>query len=74
MLHGNEELCRIMEKKEELYAKEDMSEEEGMLLCELEEKFAEMDGWSAESDAEILLNDLGITNEYHYELMSEIQK
>ena len=72
VLHGNEELCRIMEKKEELYAKEDMSEAEGMLLCELEERFAEMDGWSAESDAEILLNDLGITNEYHYELMSNL--
>ncbi len=72
VLHGNEELCDIMRQKEELYAKEEMSEEEGMRLCELEERFAEMDGWSAESDAEILLNDLGIAPELHGEKMSTL--
>lgn len=72
VLHGNEVLCDIMKQKEALYAKEDMTEEEGMLLCELEERFAEMDGWSAESDAEILLNSLGITTELHYAMMNTL--
>lgn len=72
VLMGNPKLIEIIDRKEELYAKEDMSDEDGMLLCELEEKFAEMDGWSAESDAEILLNGLGIGNEYHYMQMSEV--
>ncbi len=72
VLLGNKELCDIMDQKEVLYAKEEMSEEEGMLLCELEERFAEMDGWSAESDAEILLNSLGITTEYHYMDMKDV--
>lgn len=62
---GNAELCRIMDEKEALYAKEDFSEEDGIKVSELEAEFAEMDGWSAESDAEILLNALGVTNEYH---------
>ena len=68
---GNTELCDIMDKKEYYYSKEEMTEEEGMILCDLEERFAELDGWTAESDAEILLNSLGITSEYHYMLMSE---
>ncbi len=72
VLLGNKELCRIMDEKEELYAKEDFSEEDGMRISELEEAFAEMDGWSAESDAEILLNGLGVTNEYHGLKMAEM--
>ena len=72
VIMGNTELCDIMEKKEYYYSKEDMTEEEGMILCELEERFAEIDGWTAESDAEILLNSLGINSEYHYMLMGEI--
>ena len=72
VLMGNEELCNIMDKKEYYYQKEEMSEEEGIKLCELEERFNELDGWSAESDAEILLNSLGISNEYHNLLMSEL--
>lgn len=72
VLHGNEELCDIMQKKEELYSKQSMTEEEGMLLCELEDRFSEMNGWSAESDAEILLNSLGITTEYHTALMNTL--
>ncbi len=72
VLMGNKELCDIMDEKERLYAKADMTDEEGIYLCELETKFAEMDGWSAESEAEILLNNLGITNEYHYMLMKEL--
>ena len=72
VLLGNAELCRVMDEKEELYAKEDFTEEDGMRISELEEAFAEMDGWSAESDAEILLNGLGVTNEYHELLMAEL--
>ena len=69
---GNEELVDIMEKKEVYYAKENMTEEEGMELSALEERFAELDGWNAEYDAALLLNGLGIPEEYHYTLMAEM--
>ena len=72
VLLGNKKLCDIIDAKEELYAKEDFTEEDGIKISELEEEFAEMDGWSAESDAEILLNGLGVTNEWHESLMSEL--
>ena len=72
VLLGNPKLCEIMDEKEVLYNKAEMTDEDGMRLCELEEQFAEMDGWSAESDAEILLNGLGITNDIHYLKMSEL--
>ena len=72
VLMGNQELCDIMDEKEILYAKENMTDEEGIRLCELEDRFMELDGWSAESNAEILLNDLGITGEYHQMLMKDI--
>lgn len=72
VLLGNKKIVEIMDEKEKLYAKEDMTEEDGLRLCELEDEFIELDGWSAESDAEILLNGLGITNEFHYSKMSEL--
>ncbi|MDR2753504.1 MAG: ATP-binding cassette domain-containing protein [Oscillospiraceae bacterium] len=72
VLLGNRQLVEIMDEKEVLYAKEDFSEEDGMRISELEEQFAEMDGWSAESDAEILLNGLGVTNEFHTAQMAEL--
>ena len=72
VLLGNKKLCEIMDAKEELYSKEEFTEEDGMRISELEEEFAEMDGWSAESDAQILLNGLGVTNEWHESLMSEL--
>ncbi|MGN1419136.1 MAG: ABC-F family ATP-binding cassette domain-containing protein [Acutalibacteraceae bacterium] len=72
VLMGNQKLVDIMDEKEVLYAKEDFTEEDGIRISELEEEFAEMDGWSAESDAEILLNALGIGNEFHYCLMKEL--
>ena len=72
VMMGNEELYRIMKEKEAIYAKPDFSEEDGMKAEKLEEKFAELDGWNAESDAAILLNDLGIDTDKHYKLMSEI--
>lgn len=72
VLMGNAKLIEIMDAKEELYAKEEFTEEDGIRISELEEEFAEMDGWSAESDAEILLNALGIHNEFHNKLMREL--
>ena len=72
VIMGNTELYKIMKEKDAIYAKPDFSEEDGMKAAKLEERFAELDGWNAESDAAILLNDLGITAENHYKLMKEI--
>ena len=72
VLMGNMHLCDVMDEKEAIYLKESMSEEDGIRVCELEEEFAEMGGWSAESDAEILLNGLGVPNEYHTMQMSDV--
>ena len=60
VIMGNQELYNIMKEKEAIYAKPDFSEEDGMKAAKLEERFAELDGWNAESDAAVLLNDLGI--------------
>ena len=73
VLMGNKELYDIMKEKEAIYAKPDFSEEDGMKAAKLEERFAELDGWNAESDAAILLNDLGIIPDNHYKLMKEIE-
>ncbi|MDR0978678.1 MAG: ATP-binding cassette domain-containing protein [Lachnospiraceae bacterium] len=73
VIMGNEELYKIMKQKDEIYAKPDFSEEDGMKVAKLEEKFAELDGWNAESDAAILLNDLGIEADKHYKYMSELE-
>ena len=73
VIMGNSELYRIMKEKDEIYAKPDFSEEDGMKAAKLEERFAELDGWNAESDAAKMLNDLGIDTELHYKLMSEIE-
>ena len=72
VLLGNKRLCEIMDEKEALYSKEEFTEEDGMRISELEDAFAEMDGWSAESDAEILLNGLGVTKEFHEMLMKNL--
>ena len=61
-----------MKEKDALYSKEDFSDEDGLKVSELEGEFAELDGWSAESNAEILLNGLGVTNEFHYLKMKEL--
>ena len=63
VIMGNKELYNIMKEKEEIYSKPDFSEEDGMKAAKLEERFAELDGWNAESDAAMLLNDLGIVPE-----------
>ena len=73
VIMGNKELYDIMKEKETIYMKPDFSEEDGMIAAKLEERFAELDGWNAESDAAILLNDLGIIPEKHYKLMSELE-
>ena len=73
VIMGNKELYDIMKEKEAIYAKPDFSEEDGMKAAKLEERFAELDGWNAESDAAVLLNDLGIEAENHYKLMSELE-
>ncbi len=72
VLYGHKRLYDIMEEKEKLYAKENFSDEDGIRVSELEGEFAELDGWTAESNAEILLNGLGITNEFHYVKMKEL--
>ena len=73
VIMGNSELYKIMKEKEAIYAKPDFSEEDGMKAAKLEERFAELDGWNADADAAVLLNDLGIEQEKHYKLMSEIE-
>ena len=73
VIMGNQELYKIMKEKNEIYAKPDFSEEDGMKAAKLEERFAELDGWNAESDAEQLLNNLGISPEKHYKMMKEIE-
>ena len=73
VIMGNSELYSIMKEKEEIYAKPDFSEEDGIKAAKLEERFAELDGWNAESDAAILLNDLGIDTSLHEKFMKEIE-
>ena len=73
VLKGNPRLYQIMKEKEELYSKEVFTEEDGILLGNLEGEFAEMDGWNAESDAEDLLNNLGIPKDIHYNKMKDIK-
>jgi len=73
VLMGNKELYDIMKEKDAIYAKPDFSEEDGMKAAKLEERFAELDGWNAESDASQLLNDLGIIPDNHYKYMKEIE-
>ena len=73
VIMGNQELYSIMKEKDAIYAKPDFSEEDGMKAAKLEERFAELDGWNAEADSAVLLNDLGIEPDKHYKLMSEIE-
>ncbi len=73
VIMGNKELYDIMKQKDEIYMKPDFSEEDGMIAAKLEERFAELDGWNAESDAAMLLNDLGISPDNHYKMMKEIE-
>ena len=72
VIMGNQRLYDIMKEKEIIYAKEDFTDEDGIRASELEGEFATLNGWEAESDAETLLNGLGIETELHYKQMSEL--
>ena len=72
VMMGHSVLWDIMKQREALYAKEDFTDEDGIRVSELEEKFAELDGWNAESDAAALLSGLGIKEDKHYVLMGEL--
>lgn len=72
VMMGHTVLWDIMKQREVLYAKEDFTDEDGLKVSELEEKFAELDGWNAESDAAMLLSGLGVKEDKHYTLMGEL--
>ena len=72
VLMGHSVLWAIMEEKNALSAKPDFNDEDGNRVAELEDKFAEMEGWNAESDAAMLLSGLGIKEDQHYKLMKEL--
>ena len=72
VLMGHQPLWQNMKEREALYAKEEMSEEDGVRAADLEMAFAEMNGWEAESEAAQLLQNLGVQEEQHYKQMSEI--
>ncbi len=72
VIMGHKELWDLMQEKDALYAKPDFSEEDGLKASDLEAKFADMDGWNAESDAAALLSGLGIKELDHYKKLSEL--
>ena len=72
VIMGNARLYEIMNEKEAIYMKEDFTDEDGIKAAELEGEFATMNGWEAESDAESLLNGLGIETELHYSQMGSL--
>ena len=72
VIMGNQRLYDIGKEKEALYAKEDMTEEDGLRACELEEEYAELGGWEAESDASRILQGLGIPVSMHYDNMEHM--
>ncbi len=72
VLMGHQPLWENMKQREAIYAKPEMTEEDGNLAAELEMKFAEMDGWNAESDAAQMLSNLGIKENMHQKMMSEL--
>ncbi|HAW21640.1 MAG TPA: ABC-F family ATPase, partial [Flavobacteriales bacterium] len=72
VLQGHQQLFKVMIEKDEIYAKADFSDADGMRAAELEEEFAEMDGWNAESDAAALLSGLGITESKHEQLVKDL--
>ncbi len=72
VLMGHTTMWDVMKEREALYSKEEFSDEDGIRVAELEEKFAEMGGYEAESDAAALLSGLGIKEAKHYQLMGEL--
>ncbi|AHM58070.1 putative ABC transporter ATP-binding protein YkpA (plasmid) [Peptoclostridium acidaminophilum DSM 3953] len=72
VIMGNQRLYEIMKEKDEIYAKADFTDEDGIKAAELEHEFAEMNGWEAESDASYLLQGLGIGTDLHFKNVSEL--
>ena len=72
VLMGHQPLWQNMKEREALYMKPDFNEEDGIKVAELEDKFAQMDGWNAESDADQMLTNLGIKDNLHDKMMSEL--
>ena len=72
VMKGHKELWDIMTRKDAIYAKTDFTDADGIKAAELEEQFADMDGWNAESDAASLLSALGIKEEFHHTLMKDM--
>ena len=72
VIMGNARLYEIMKEKEAIYAKEEFTDEDGIRASELEGEFAEMNGWEAESDADTLLNGLGVDTDLHYATMRDL--
>ena len=72
VIMGHSRLYEVMQEKDAIYMKEDFSDEDGMKAAELEGEFAELNGWEAESEAAILLKGLGIGENLHTKLMSEL--
>ncbi len=73
VLRGNEKLFEIKEAMDALYAKPDFSDEDGIKAGELGVIYEEMGGWNAESDAQTMLSNVGITDDMHYQMMSELE-
>lgn len=72
VMMGHKEMYAVMKEKDAIYLKEDFSDADGERAGELENLFAEMDGWNAESNAATLLSNLGIKEEFHYQLVKNI--
>ncbi|WP_321519140.1 ATP-binding cassette domain-containing protein [uncultured Bacteroides sp.] len=72
VMMGHTVLWDIMKQREVLYSKEDFTDEDGLKVSELEERFAELDGWNAENDAAVLLSGLGVKEDKHFTLMGEL--
>ena len=72
VMKGHSILWDIMQAKDAIYAKEDFTDADGIKAAEMEEKFADMNGWNAESDAATLLSDLGIKEEFHHIMMKDM--
>lgn len=72
VLQGHSILSAIMKEKDALYAKEDFTDADGIRASELEERFAELEGWNAENDVASLLSGLGIKDEFHQQMMRDM--
>lgn len=72
VIMGNKKLYQIMEEKDKMYQQTEFSDEDGMKLANLEAEFMDLDGWNAEPDAAVLLNNLGVAEEHHYATLGEI--